>query len=84
MIFEDTRIGGVWIIRPERLEDDDRGFFAQTWDEEFAERGLARAWSSAGSRSTGVAARCAACSTRPRLTRRASSTAGAIYDVAVD
>jgi dTDP-4-dehydrorhamnose 3,5-epimerase len=49
MIFEDTRIGGVWIIRPERLEDDDRGFFAQTWDEEFAERGLARAWSSAGS-----------------------------------
>ena len=40
MIFTDTGIGGVWVIEAERLEDD-RGFFARTWDtDEFAERGL--------------------------------------------
>jgi dTDP-4-dehydrorhamnose 3,5-epimerase len=40
MIFTSTSIGGVWIIEAERLEDD-RGFFARTWDaEEFADRGL--------------------------------------------
>jgi dTDP-4-dehydrorhamnose 3,5-epimerase len=40
MIFKDTGINGVWVIEPERLEDE-RGFFARTWDpDEFAERGL--------------------------------------------
>jgi dTDP-4-dehydrorhamnose 3,5-epimerase len=40
MIFEETGIGGVWVIRPERLEDE-RGFFARTWDhDEFAIRGI--------------------------------------------
>ena len=40
MKFTDTGIGGVWVIEAERLEDE-RGFFARTWDtEEFADRGL--------------------------------------------
>jgi len=40
MIFEETGIEGVWLLEPERFEDE-RGFFARTWDrEEFASRGL--------------------------------------------
>ncbi len=40
MIFDETALDGVWVIEPERLEDE-RGFFARTWDaDEFAERGL--------------------------------------------
>jgi dTDP-4-dehydrorhamnose 3,5-epimerase len=40
MIFRETPIAGVWIVEPERHEDE-RGFFARTWDgDEFASRGL--------------------------------------------
>src|SRR5439155_23426467 len=40
MIFEKTRIAGVWVVEPERHADE-RGFFARTWDtKEFAEQGL--------------------------------------------
>lgn len=40
MIFRNTGIDGAWVIEPERLEDE-RGFFARTWDvDAFAERGL--------------------------------------------
>jgi dTDP-4-dehydrorhamnose 3,5-epimerase len=40
MIFEQTVIAGVWLLEPERFEDE-RGFFARTWDpEEFSSRGL--------------------------------------------
>jgi dTDP-4-dehydrorhamnose 3,5-epimerase len=40
MIFKDTGIDGVLVIEPERHEDE-RGFFARTWDPgEFAQRGL--------------------------------------------
>ncbi len=40
MIFRETTIDGVWVVEPERYEDE-RGFFARTWDsEEFAQRGL--------------------------------------------
>jgi dTDP-4-dehydrorhamnose 3,5-epimerase len=40
MIFSDTGIDGAWVIEAERLEDE-RGFFARTWDaDEFADRGL--------------------------------------------
>lgn len=40
MIFLPTGIAGAWVIEPERLEDE-RGFFARTWDaDELAERGL--------------------------------------------
>lgn len=40
MIFEETPIAGVWLVKPDRLEDE-RGFFARSWDRDvFAERGL--------------------------------------------
>ena len=40
MTFRETAIEGVWVVEPERYEDE-RGFFARTWDfEEFARRGL--------------------------------------------
>jgi dTDP-4-dehydrorhamnose 3,5-epimerase len=40
MILHETEVDGVWTIEPERHEDE-RGFFARTWDRtEFRERGL--------------------------------------------
>jgi dTDP-4-dehydrorhamnose 3,5-epimerase len=40
MRFEETPLAGAWVIEPERSEDE-RGFFARTFDAaEFARRGL--------------------------------------------
>ncbi|SRR6266545_1058835 len=40
MIFAETQLKGAFIIDPERIEDE-RGFFARTWDRrEFEARGL--------------------------------------------
>jgi dTDP-4-dehydrorhamnose 3,5-epimerase len=40
MLFTATQLTGTYIIDPERIEDE-RGFFARTWDRhEFAARGL--------------------------------------------
>ena len=40
MIFTQTKIHGVFILEPERIEDE-RGFFARTWCQtEFAEHGI--------------------------------------------
>lgn len=40
MIFRETPLAGAWILEPERFEDE-RGFFARTWDRrEFEARGL--------------------------------------------
>lgn len=40
MVFTETRVKGVFLIEPER-HDDDRGFFARTWSaREFCDRGL--------------------------------------------
>jgi dTDP-4-dehydrorhamnose 3,5-epimerase len=40
MIFDATEIADVWVVEPERHEDE-RGFFARTWDSAaFAGRGL--------------------------------------------
>jgi dTDP-4-dehydrorhamnose 3,5-epimerase len=87
MIFKDTGIDGVWVIEPERHEDE-RGFFARTWDpQEFAERGL-----------NPDLAQCSLSFNRARGTLRGlhyqaapqeeaklvRCTAGAIFDVAVD
>ena len=87
MIFKDTRIDGAWVVEPERLEDE-RGFFARTWDlEEFAGRGL-----------NPHLAQCSVSYNRARGTLRGlhfqaapyeeaklvRCTAGAIFDVAVD
>jgi dTDP-4-dehydrorhamnose 3,5-epimerase len=42
MIFEDTKIAGVFVVTPER-HSDQRGFFARTWcEQEFAAKGLNR------------------------------------------
>ena len=40
MRFEATNVHGVWLVSPDRF-DDERGFFARTWGlDEFDERGL--------------------------------------------
>jgi dTDP-4-dehydrorhamnose 3,5-epimerase len=40
MLFRPTRVSGAFVVVPERHEDE-RGFFARTWDREaFASRGL--------------------------------------------
>ena len=31
MIFSETGIADVWVVEPELVEDE-RGFFARTWD----------------------------------------------------
>ena len=87
MIFEPTGIGGVWVIEPERFEDE-RGFFARTWDTgEFEQRGL-----------NGRLVQCSISHNGHRGTLRGlhyqaapheeaklvRCTAGAIFDVAVD
>jgi dTDP-4-dehydrorhamnose 3,5-epimerase len=87
VIFQETDIGGVWRIEPERLEDE-RGFFARTWDPaELAARGL-----------TARIAQCSVSYNRRRGTLRGMHyqagphaeaklvrcTAGAIFDVALD
>ena len=87
MIFRETAIEGVCLVEPER-HDDERGFFARTWDAvEFAEHGLS--------------GRVVQCSTsyNPRRgtlrglhyqvppheeTKLVRCTSGAIFDVAVD
>jgi dTDP-4-dehydrorhamnose 3,5-epimerase len=87
MIFTNTAIDGVSVIEAERLEDE-RGFFARTWDpQEFAERGL-----------NPKLAQCSISYNRARGTLRGMHyqeapheeakvvrcTAGAIFDVALD
>jgi dTDP-4-dehydrorhamnose 3,5-epimerase len=87
MTFRGTEIEGVWVVEPERHEDE-RGFFARTWDaQEFAERGL-----------NARLVQCSVSYNRARGTLRGMHyqvppheeaklvrcTAGAIYDVAVD
>ncbi len=87
MIFRRTEIEGVWVVEPERHEDE-RGFFARTWDSsEFVEQGL-----------SGVLAQASISYNRRRGTLRGMHyqaapneeaklvrcTAGAIFDVAVD
>ena len=87
MNFRETAIAGVWVVEPERLEDE-RGFFARTWDtREFAERGL-----------SGRLVQCSVSYNARRGTLRGlhyqaapheeaklvRCTAGVVYDVAVD
>lgn len=87
MIFCDTSLRGAYVIEPERL-DDERGFFARTWDARaFADRGLNTAL-----------AECSISFNRQRGTLRGMHfqrapheeakvvrcTLGAIYDVIID
>jgi dTDP-4-dehydrorhamnose 3,5-epimerase len=87
MIFRETAIEGVWVVEPE-LYEDERGFFARTWDtEEFDRRGL-----------NGRLVQCSISYNRRRGTARGlhyqapahqeaklvRCTSGSIFDVAVD
>jgi len=87
MIFRGTDVEDAWVIEPERFEDE-RGFFARTWDrDEFTDRGL-----------DGRLTQCSLSHNRRRGTLRGMHyqaapseevkvvrcTAGAIFDVAVD
>ena len=87
MTFRETVIEGVWVVEPERYEDE-RGFFARTWDlEEFGRRGLG-----------GRLVQCSISFNRRRGTLRGMHyqsapheeaklvrcTSGSIFDVAVD
>jgi len=87
MNFRAADVDGVWLIEPERHEDE-RGFFARTWDAgAFEEYGL-----------SAVLAQCSLSYNRRRGTLRGlhyqdaphaeaklvRCTAGAIFDVAVD
>jgi dTDP-4-dehydrorhamnose 3,5-epimerase len=87
MTFRETEIAGVWVVEPERFEDD-RGFFARTWDvEEFRERGLSDRFVQASisfNRRRGTLRGMhyqAAPHEEAKLVR---CTAGAIFDVAID
>jgi len=87
MIFRDTGVGGVRVVEPER-HDDERGFFARTWDaEEFAREGLSSELvqtSISYNRKQGTLRGMhyqAAPHEEAKLVR---CTAGAIFDVAVD
>jgi dTDP-4-dehydrorhamnose 3,5-epimerase len=87
MRFTPTDVDGVWLIEPDRHEDE-RGFFARTWDAvAFREHGL-----------SSTLAQCSLSYNRLRGTLRGlhyqeapfaevklvRCTAGAIFDVAVD
>jgi dTDP-4-dehydrorhamnose 3,5-epimerase len=87
MIFCETTVEGTWVLEPERFEDE-RGFFARTWDAaELEDRGL----------ESGLV-QCSIAYNRVRGTLRGlhyqvapheeaklvRCTAGAIFDVAVD
>ena len=87
MIFSPTSLEGVWIIEPERREDD-RGFFARTWcQREFLEHGLdgrlvqcSISWNAARGTLRGMH-----WSVPPAAeTKLVRCTAGAIHDVVVD
>ena len=87
MIFNPTPIPGVWLIEPERHEDE-RGFFARTWcQREFEERGLnsnlaqcSTSFSKVAGTLRGIHYQLA-----PHAeTKLVRCTRGSIYDVALD
>lgn len=87
MIFTETKLGGAFIIEPERFADE-RGFFARSWSErEFAARGLSSRLEECNisfNKRKGILRGMhfqVAPFAQAKLVR---CTAGAIYDVAVD
>ena len=87
MLFTEARIRGVFVVEPER-HDDQRGFFARTWCEhEFAARGLNPRIAQCGTSFNHEKATLrgmhyqAAPHAEEKLVR---CTRGAIYDVVVD
>ena len=87
MIFRETPIPGVFVLEPERSEDE-RGFFARTWcAEEFAAHGLDTrvAQCSISFNSRAGTLRGMHYQAAPHEeTKVVRCTAGAIYDVALD
>jgi dTDP-4-dehydrorhamnose 3,5-epimerase len=87
MTWTETSLPGVFVIDPQRYEDE-RGFFADVWNRDaFAARGLCSAWAQASisyNRLRGTLRGLhyqEAPFTEVKLVR---CTAGAVYDVAVD
>jgi len=87
VIFGETEIRGVWVIEVERHEDE-RGFFARTWDsDEFARRKLDSQFDQCSISQNHLAGTLrglhyqAAPHGEVKLVR---CTAGAIFDVALD
>jgi dTDP-4-dehydrorhamnose 3,5-epimerase len=87
MILRATEIDGVWVVEPERFEDE-RGFFARTWDRrEFAELGLSDRLEQASvsfNRRRGTLRGLHYQAAPHEETKLVRCTAGAIFDVAVD
>jgi dTDP-4-dehydrorhamnose 3,5-epimerase len=87
MIFRETPVEGAWIVEPERFEDE-RGFFARTWDvDELAARGLDAALvqcSISFNRLRGTLRGMHYQAAPHEETKLVRCTAGAIFDVAVD
>jgi dTDP-4-dehydrorhamnose 3,5-epimerase len=87
MRFVETGVAGAWVIEPERHEDD-RGFFARTWDRTvFAERGLSSAFvqsSVSYNRRRGTLRGLHYQIAPHEEAKLIRCTAGAVYDVSVD
>ncbi|HEX8243788.1 MAG TPA: dTDP-4-dehydrorhamnose 3,5-epimerase, partial [Longimicrobium sp.] len=87
MIFTATELAGAWIVDPERLEDE-RGFFARTFDAgEFARRGLRSAFPqcSVSFNARAGTLRGMHFQAEPHAEAKlVRCTAGAVYDVIVD
>ena len=87
MIFTETALADAWIVDPERLEDE-RGFFARTFDAaEFARRGLAAAFPQCSVSFNARAGTLRGMHFQAEPHQEAKlvrCTAGAVYDVIVD
>ncbi len=87
MIFTETALAGVFVIEPERLEDE-RGFFARTWcRDEFAAHGLDAALVQCNvsyNKRKGILRGLHYQAAPHEEVKLVRCTRGAIYDVAVD
>ena len=87
MIFERTDVDGVWVVEPERFEDE-RGFFARIWDTTaFAEHGLNAALvqsSISYNRASGTLRGLHYQAPPHEEAKLVRCTSGAVFDVALD
>ena len=70
MIFRDTLIEGVWVIEPERFEDERASSHGRGTPRSSLSAGSTAVSSRAASPTTGDAVRCEGCTIRRRHTRR--------------
>lgn len=87
VIFHPTSLAGVYVIEPERHEDE-RGYFARTWcQQEFAARGLQPRWAQGSvsyNRRRGTLRGLHFQSPPHAETKLVRVTRGAIFDVVLD